>query len=157
MAMRPFANIDGLRDYYENGGELEPRRQSRWISIAFMVIAAFLLGLALGARLEASEQCIRLKVRPQLMLQRGDINIQTRIQPHADHRAFAIAWNSDNGSEGSSGPTPLEGEHARSLFDLWLHDQPAGNYTFIARVFDSTGHALGSDRQQIHQPDEPAR
>ena len=143
---------------FTSSNDVPPTHDPNWPFWLWVLLCAFLMGLVLGSRPQAAERCITLRVNPALMLRRGPIDVQTHIRGHADHRAFMVAWSSDTGSEGSSGPTSLFGEQSNTVFDLPLRDQPAGNYVFIARVFDGAGHLLGEDRKEIHQPEsEPDR
>jgi hypothetical protein len=145
-AVVAVTDAGGLRDYRRGVDTPTPR----W---PWLVLLAFLLGIAFGVQLHAAEPCVQLQVRPALMLRLGTIEVQTHVRRHEDHRSFDLRWTSDVGSSGSSGPTPLEGEHAQAVFTLPLKDQPAANYTFEARVFDSVGRQLGSARAQIHAPE----
>jgi hypothetical protein len=152
-----------LRDYRTTGPHSPHRGLAFWLALAM-----FLLGALFGASLDAqdggevpnhhrrsigtsvpkpvgtgSEPCLRLQVRPTVMLPltRSDIQVELRIPRHAHHRKFAIAWTSDTGSEGST-VHDLEGEASAVLQPLLLRDQPAGHYQFGAAVYDHVGQIV---------------
>jgi hypothetical protein len=142
MGKMPFTNAAGLRDYRPSVRVAAPPRRYA------LIVLAFLLGLALGAQLHAAEPCVRLQLRPQVLLRRSDVDVQARVAPHADHRALVVSWDSDAGAGGSR-TFDLEGDHDRVLFQWFNHEQPAGHYVFEARVFDAGGRQLAVARQQI--------
>lgn len=143
MVKHPCTNAAGLRDYHPRVGVGAPPRRYAWI------VLAFLLGLALGAQLHATEPpCVRLQLRPQVLMRRGDVDVQARVAPHADHRVLRVDWDSDAGAGGSR-TFDLEGDRSPVLFQWWNQEQPAGHYVFEARVFDAGGRQLAFARQQI--------
>lgn len=139
----------GLRDV-RAAVHARPRRSfPRW---PWLIAIGFLLGLLFAETVHAAEPCVELRVRPRFMLRRGDLDLTARVRRHADHRALVVAWTSDVGSEGSS-VTVLEGDRARTLVPLMLHDQPAARYVISAVVVDSAGQVLGRDRADIEAPE----
>ncbi len=140
----------GLRDYRPGGLEPDTRalRGMLWAAVFALI---FLLGFATGT-VYGAERCLTVRVRPTVMLQRGDIQVEARIARHADHRVYAIAWTSDIGSEGST-QRQLEGADAAALQTLSLRDQPAGHYFFSAAVFGPRGQLLARDRAEIRTLD----
>ena len=138
----PLAGVRGFRS---------ARRRAP--STAFwLALVAFLLGTLFGARLHG-ESCLRLQVRPQVMLPltRSDIRVELRIPRHAHHRQYAIAWTSDTGSVGST-VRDLDGEASAVLHPLLLRDQPAGHYLFVAGVYDTAGKLVGRETAEIRTP-----
>ena len=179
MIREPFAyphdhELAGLRDY-------RATRRPRRSSSLFWIALAFLLGTLFGAQLHGgqdggespnghprgsvgttvptpvgtSEACLRLQVRPTVMLPmtRSNIRVELRIPRHAHHRRYAIAWTSDVGSEGST-QRQLEGEASAVLQPLLLRDQPAGHYQFVAAVYDDLGKLIGRETSEIRTPIE---
>jgi hypothetical protein len=147
MVKHPCTDAAGLRDYHPRVGIDRPRRRYAWIVLAFLV------GLALGAQLHAAEPCVRLQLRPQVLLRRGDVDVQARVAPHADHRVLRVSWDSDAGAGGSR-TFDLEGDRSPVLFQRWNQEQPAGHYVFEARVFDAGGRQIAVARQQIRSIEE---
>jgi hypothetical protein len=140
----------GLRDYYRR-----PPTGTRAPSVLwFVVLVAFFLGFMLGttAHASAADSCIRLQVRPQMMLQRGDIRIEARIPRHVDHRAYALSWTSDVGTEGGT-RRQLEGEESSVLQTHWLKDYPPAHYLFTSAVYDQAGKIVGRDQAEILTPE----
>jgi len=144
------------RPHWHPGTDRRARR-SPWPAI---VALAFLLGLLAGVQLracalDAPPPIVSILVRPQIMLQRGDIRVEVRVPRHRDNRRLLIAWTSDVGTEGST-IRPLEGEDAAVLHVLALPSQPAANYTFVAAVFNSLGKLRGRADGRIVVPDDRA-
>lgn len=142
-----------LRDYRVSAVAFAPtpRVPSGWV---VLVCLAFLIGLVLGTQVHAAEaSCVRLQLRPQFLLQRGDVDVQARVAHHADHRALVVSWDSDTGAGGSRS-FDLEGEGDRALFQWVNHDQPPGHYVVDARVFDGGGHQVGHDRREIRTAED---
>lgn len=127
-----------------------PRRPVR----PWLLVLAFLLGYLTGARLHASGEppVATLLVRPQVMLQRGDVRVEVRTPRHQDNRLLEIAWSSDVGTAGRT-LRPLDGEDAPVLQTLDLPGTPAANYLFIATVFNRLGKARGRAEARIHTPE----
>jgi hypothetical protein len=151
----PATSDDELRDArrrWERAVRLSvhtypPRgRRRRW---PWLVVIALVLGLLLWiATLEAAD-CVRLQVRPQLLLRSGHVDVEAHVARHADHRALVIVWNSDVGAAGSRS-FELEGSDRDAALVWWQNrDQPAGHYVFDARVTDAGGRTLGSSRAEI--------
>jgi hypothetical protein len=131
-----------------------PPRPPRWPWV--VAVLTFLLGFAAGVTLHAGTTPVSLLVRPQLMLQRGDIRIEARVPRSAENRLLSIAWSSDTGSEGST-LRQLEGEDAAVLHTLWLPGQPPANYLFVATVFNTLGKPRGRAEARIVVPDGDGR
>jgi hypothetical protein len=153
MPAIPFTNDEGLRDY-RHAGELLllGERASRSWPWPFLVVVAFLVGWVFGAHTQAAEPCVQLQVRPQILLFRGDVDVQARVARHVDHRTLNVAWDSDAGAGGSR-TFGLEGDRDQALFQWWNRAQPAANYVFEARVYDAGGRQVGFDRAQIRTAD----
>jgi hypothetical protein len=115
-------------------------------------------GAKSGAKSEAAVQKsqLTLLVRPQLMLQRGDIRLEARVPRHADNRRLAIAWTSDVGSAGAT-QRQIDGEDGPVLHVLMLSSQPPANYLFVATVIDRAGKACARAEASIHAPEESDR
>lgn len=156
MNFEPYTDDYGLRDYRRIPSPAPPRRWTPWL-VAVAFVLGFLAGVATvhAAELGAQKKTpvVTLLVRPQVMLQRGDIRVEVRVPPHADNRALAIAWSSDHGTEGST-LRPLEGEDAATLETLTLRSQPPANYLFVATVFGAGGRARGRADARISAVDD---
>lgn len=140
----------GLRDYLPRPDLPRPPRR-RW---PWLLALGFVLGLAAGVTLAAAEPpAVSLQVRPQLMLQRGDVRVEVRVPRHADNRMLSIAWTSDAGTAGST-MRPLEGDDAIVLHTLALASQPAANYLFVATVFNRLGKPRGRAEARIVVPND---
>jgi hypothetical protein len=140
-------SYSGLRDYWFRPGVAHPRR-SQWLR----VLLIFLLGMLCGAAIaSAAEPCVRVKVRPTVMLVKQDIDTQVRVYRHADHRELLISWTYE-GEPGGSSTRQLDGDTAAFLHTLWLRDQRPGNYEFTAIVRGAGGRVLGSDHIRILAP-----
>jgi len=156
MTAVPFTDAEtGLRAYrFSPAGEpVSPRVPRGW----FVIVAlAFLFGLVLGTRVHAADEpCVRLQLRPQFLLQRGDVDVQARVGRHADHRQLQVSWDSDAGAGGSR-RFDLEGDRSPALFQWWNVSQPPGHYVFEARVFDAGGRQVGAvDRKEIRTAEDP--
>lgn len=114
------------------------------------VLALVLTG---GDRSDAIEQPIAIKVRPQIMLSRGDIRIEVRIPADVDNRRAVISWESVGGTVGET-QWPIEGEDGPVLHVLELRAQPAAHYVFIAAVFGQRAELRGRATAEILIPDE---
>lgn len=150
MTAVPYTDEKGLRDYRESAASAGDRRAVAW----WLLILAFVLGFLFGSVTRA-ESCVRLIVRPRVMLEPTTIRIEARVAKHADHRAYRLDWDSDTGSTGSS-TRPLSGDAGAELLTLQLPDQPPGHYEFLARIFDQAGHVTGSDRAFVDAPSHEA-
>lgn len=147
MRAEPVTNVSGLRDWSLRPDE---RRTTRtWA----LVVLIFLLGFLCGAASVSAAElpCVQIRVRPRVLIARGDIDVQTRVARHADHRQLRIEWTSDTGWAGSS-ERELAGAAAPVLYQFWLADVPAANYDFLASVRNSDGRIAGRDRAQIYTP-----
>ena len=143
--MIPYTELDGLRAYRVQMGPLPGEGRGRWLWLA---VVMFILGIVLGTRLHAAE-CVRLQVRPQLLLRTGDVDVQAHVARHADHRALVVVWNSTEGGAGSRS-FDLEGTDRDGVLFHWTNrDQIPGHYTYDARITDAGGRALGSSRAEI--------
>lgn len=140
--MIPYTTVDGLRDYHARvTPPVNPRRL--WI-----FVLGVLLGLLLGAQLHAAE-CVRLQVRPQVLLRTSDVDVEAHVARHRDHRALVVIWNSDTGGAGSRS-FDLEGTDRDGVLFQWTNrDQVPGHYRYDARVTDAGGRPLGSSRAEI--------
>lgn len=157
MNYEPWArphDVDGagLRDYRPR-----PPAPRRIRSTAWLIAIAFLLGVLAGATLRASapdrSPVVSLRVRPQVMLQRGDVRVEVRVPRHADNRLLSIAWSSDYGTAGTT-LRQLDGDDAAVLHTLNLPSQPPANYVFVAAVFGPAGALRGRDDARIVVPDD---
>lgn len=126
-------------------------RRPRW---PWLVAAmTFVLGFLAGTHVHAAEiPVVALQVRPQIMLQRGDIRIEARVPRDGENRLLSIAWSSDVGSEGAT-LRQLEGNDALVLHTLWLPSQPAANYVFVATVFNRGGKPRGRAEARVLVPE----
>jgi hypothetical protein len=122
----------------------------------WLLVLAFLLGYLTGARLHASGEppVVTLQVRPQVMLQRGDVRAEVRTPRHSENRLLEIAWSSDVGTAGRT-MRPLDGEDAPVLQTLDLPGTPAANYLFVATVFNALGKPRGRSEARITVPEGP--
>lgn len=144
--------VTGLRDY-RAVVEPQPRRRSRrWLVVGI----AFALGFVCGAAsvYAAEPPCVQLKVRPQILLHRGDIDVQIRIARHDDHRLLRVEWDSETGWAGSS-ETHLNGAAAPVLHQFWLDDYPPATYEFLSTITNADGRVVGRDRARILSPEPP--
>lgn len=141
----------GLRDYVAYPSPPRPRRSWTWA----VVLVAFLVGVLAGAELFAAEKtpAVDIRVRPQVMLQRGDIRVEVRVARATDNRVLAITWDSLGGSAGST-QRPLDGDNAEVLHTLDLRSQPAAHYRFVATVYTRLGKVAGSAQADILVPDD---
>lgn len=159
--MIPYTNENGLRGYRPSVsgaiGAVDSRSMRPWrtskrrltVWVVCWWVLAFVLGILFGLQLQAAGPCVRLEVRPQFLLSRGDVDVQAHVARHTDHRALVVVWNSDVGAAGSRS-FDLEGTATDTVLFQWTNrDQPAGRYTFEARVSDAGGRALGSSRAEI--------
>lgn len=150
--MIPYTNDDGLQDWRATAPLRRPSTRTAWlVYVLVLVFLAFLGGLLCGVQLQAAE-CVRLQVRPQQLLQTGDVEVEAHVARHADHRALKIAWASDVGTGGSRS-FDLEGADDRVLFRWINRAQLAGHYVYEARVYDAGGRAVGSSRAEIRSID----
>lgn len=95
---------------------------------------------------------VTMTVRPQIMLNRGDIHVEVRVPRNPENRFLSIAWTSDHGSEGSTLKT-IDGDDGPVLFTLWLRSQPAANYIFLATLIDAHNKSVGQAQGKILFPD----
>jgi hypothetical protein len=120
----------------------------RRVLIVVLLTLIYLLGLVTGHAL-AADRCVRLQVRPQVLLVRGDVDVEVHVGRHGDHRWLQIVWESDTGPSGGR-EIPLEGEAARPLFQWRERRWPAANYIFQATVLNAAHEVIArSDRQMI--------
>jgi len=96
---------------------------------------------------------VRLQLRPRVLLNRGDVDVQVRVPRHAENRRLTVAWDSDQAGAGSR-EFALEGDRAPVLFQWWNQDQAPAHYVYEARVFDDRGRQIGDARADIHSADE---
>lgn len=146
MRAEPYTDQDGLRDY-----RLPPDSPPapRWPGRALLILIGFVIGLFCGAQLaHAAEPCVRLHVRPLVMIGWSDLDVQMRVTRHADHRHLRLDWRSDRGSAGAS-ERQLEGEASAVHYQHWLRTQPPANYDVEATVHDDRGRIAGRDRARI--------
>ncbi len=144
-------DVAGLRDYRS---PVNPQASTSaflralvWLTLFALI---FLLGFASGTvyAAERSAHCIRsFEVRPTTMyrLRDYDIEARIRIEPHADHRAFALSFTSDVGPEGGSlrELNNVAGEISPITQDpIWFKDKPGGNYVFTLSVLGAGGKVL---------------
>lgn len=125
------------------------------------IIAAVLGGvIAIAAAsykpAEAIEKPIAITVRPQIMLNRGDIRVEVRIPRDVDNRRLVIAWDSVGGTVGEH-QEQLEGDDAPVLHVLALRDQPPAHYMFLAMLYGQRGELRGRVQADIITPDERDR
>jgi hypothetical protein len=106
--------------------------------------------LALNA---ASMKAVDVKVRPQIMIGRGDVRAEVRVERNAANRLLVLAWSSDRGIEGQS-RWPLEGEDAAVLYVRELPSVPPAHYIFVASVFDAQGKLRAHADARIVTPDD---
>lgn len=124
--------------------------KARWTFLGF------LLGfLCASVMVSAADRCVRLSVRPRVMIVNQDVDVQVRVWRHTDHRRLGIAWTVD-GLPGGSSTRDLNGETAAFLHTLWLRDQPPGDYEFVVVVKDTFDRIVGSDRLSILGPTSTA-
>ena len=142
----PVTDVNGLRDW-----RLQPPPEGSHLGRVLVILAAFLLGFFCGTA-TAAERCVRLTVRPSVMIQRNDIDVQTRVCRDPAHRRLRIEWDSDRGWAGSS-DTQLAGAAAPVAYQFWLHDYPPATYDFTASTFNGLGQVVASDRARILAPD----
>jgi hypothetical protein len=109
--------------------------------------------LALGT---AGPSAVELRVRPQIMLQRGHIRAEIRVPPHPENRRLDLQWDSDIGSRGRTMPQ-LDGADAPTLHVLELPGQPAANYVFTATVIGRDGRPRAVIDARIHHPEGELR
>lgn len=147
MRAEPVTNVSGLRDWSLRPDERHTAR--KWALLLFIFLLGFLCGAASASAAELP--CVQIRVRPRVMMARGDIDVQTRVCRRANHRHLRIAWTSDTGWAGSS-ERELAGAAAPVLYQFWLVDVPAANYDFLASVRNSDGRIAGRDRAQIYTP-----
>lgn len=120
-------------------------RGALWVVLLSALIYA--LGFWVGTA-SAAEHCVAITVRPAVMLTRGDVDVQVRVQRHDHHRGLSVVWDSEDGSGGSRW-FDLEGAQARVLFQWWNRSQPPAHYIYAARVFDAQGQELNQARTEI--------
>lgn len=147
MRAEPVTNLSGLRDWSLRPDERRPTRT--WALVLLIFLLGFLCGAASASAAELP--CVQIRVRPRVLIARGDIDVQTRVARHGDHRQLRIEWTSDTGWAGSS-ERELAGAEAPVLYQFWLPDHPPANYHFLASVRNHLGHIVGRDRAQIASP-----
>lgn len=118
-----------------------------------VIVAAFLLGFFCGTA-HAAANCVQLRVRPQVMLHRNDIDVQARVCRDEAHRRLRVTWDSDRGWAGSS-ETQLAGDRAPVLHQFWLAHYPAATYDFEATTLNHDGRVVHRDRARILAPEAP--
>ncbi len=154
MRAEPFNDsLSGLRDYWLRPGVAHPQAsRAQWLR----VLVIFLLGLFCGAAIAsaAAEPCVRVKVRPTVMLPMGKytIDVEVRVLRHDDHRRLLIEWTRDGVHDGSS-TRELAGASAPFLHTLGpMRDKPGAEYEFMATVYDQAGKTVGRDHARILAP-----
>jgi hypothetical protein len=120
--------------------------------IALLLALMYALGFWTGT-VYAAERCVAIKVRPTIMLTRGDVDVQVRVQRHDHHRGLSVVWDSEDGYSGSRW-FDLEGAQDRVLFQWWNKSQPPAHYIYAARVFDAQGRELDQARIEIQTLEE---
>lgn len=120
--------------------------------LRFAILCSALAALCLMAIMSAAplEPCVTLRVRPLVMLQRGDIEIDALIPPHPDHKAYVLMWNSD---VGVGGRQVRQLDSTSLLLQMQrLRDMPPAHYRFAATIYDAHDHVLGHDAVEIRGP-----
>lgn len=92
---------------------------------------------------------VLIKINPSIMLYRGDVHVEVRVPPREENRTLVVQWDSDAGDAGQQ-TEPLDGADAAVLYTWDLRDIPPADYVFEARVLNSAGKTLATDRAEIH-------
>lgn len=150
---------EGLREWLPIAGD--DHRQRRWPWILVLVVVVFLFGFFTGTTYAAeTEPCIRgFELSPTAMfrLRRYTVEGRVRIERHADHRAYSIAYTSDHGYEGSLTRelNNVEGELSPITQDphLWK-DLPGASYQFVLGVYGPDGALLARRAATIRTPED---
>lgn len=129
----------------------ERRRQPRRFWPIVLALLTFLAGVFVGAKAYGAER-VSVTTQPHIMIRRGDIRVDARVEHNAENRLLSIAWTSDVGSTGST-LRELAGEDAPLVTTLWLRDQPAAHYLFVATLINKLGKIAGRAETEILVPD----
>lgn len=122
-------------------------RNIRWRFITAAVLGGSLALWLLQGSTEA-QPVLTLNVRPKVMLQRGDIRVEMRVERLATNRLLVLSW--DGGPAGAGGSSfQLEGEESEALFTRWLKSQPPGNYIFVAALYNNQGKLVSRATSEI--------
>lgn len=116
------------------------------MSLATLALTLLMLGPAPPA------PCVRLLVRPQVMLSKGVITVEVHLADHPDHAVVMVTWTRDGIDDGRFFEEAPDMVVARTL-----RDQPAGAYHFTAAVFDAQGLRRGIAEADIRTAEEPDR
>lgn len=110
-----------------------------WLMMLLAILLCVLAGVLVGEKSQqanrAANRACSLQLRPQTMLQRGDIEARVSIQPNDANRQLILAWQSDLGAGESS--HQLDGD-SPSVHVFRLRDQPAAEWEFVASVFQGS-------------------
>ncbi len=144
----------GLVDYRPELAEDPEPRFLRAVLFLVVIGIVFMLGFASGTAYGA-EPCIRsFEVRPTTMfrLRQYDIEARIRIEPHPDHRAYALSFTSDVGAEGGSMRelNNVPGQLSEITQDpIWIKGKPGGHYLFVLAVYGAGGKLLERKTAEI--------
>jgi hypothetical protein len=144
IEFRPYAIAHdqagaGLRAYLPIATDARSDRWPRWPG--WLVIAAFVVGLLVGARAAAAAPPAVRFVQPRVPIVLSaptgtEIPVQLRIEPDADNRSYAIAW-----CDGAHAHT-LDGADESAMQPaarpLLVRVAP-GDCEFVASVFGAGG------------------
>jgi hypothetical protein len=161
MAVRPYAIPqgeagEGLRDYMPASTAARRRPRARW---PWLVLIAFLLGVATGAKAFAAEPAVRF-IQPRTPFVLAGLTgtlipVQIRIEPDAANRAYAITWCDGASSRSLDGAdaAPIQPEEK----PLEVRVGP-GDCEFVASVLGAGGALRARTSFVMHicgGPDDP--
>jgi hypothetical protein len=112
------------------------------------IVLFFLLTIALGAASgDATENRLRVEVRPRFSTAPAVVRIRAIVAPDATNRALHIVVDSDSFYRSSL--VPLDGANAAAITETLLKNLPGGEYEVTVALIGGDGRHIVDRRERL--------
>lgn len=97
---------------------------------------------------------LEVRVRPMILLKRGDVRVEVHVSPDERNRLLVLSWSGEPNGQAGSTMRQLEGEDAAVIHEFWLKDVVPANYEIVAATFDRDGKKIATAFGRVTTPEE---